>query len=64
MGMNMVSKGVQNVLEYLQVEFPDMEVVGISGELLQLLFRDSLLQLIVLIVWWPLISLGISYKAY
>ncbi|PHT85076.1 3-hydroxy-3-methylglutaryl-coenzyme A reductase 1 [Capsicum annuum] len=31
MGMNMVSKGVQNVLEYLQVEFPDMEVVGISG---------------------------------
>lgn len=34
MGMNMVSKGVQNVLEFLQDEFPDMEVGGISGELL------------------------------
>ncbi|XP_009785805.1 3-hydroxy-3-methylglutaryl coenzyme A reductase 1-like [Nicotiana sylvestris] len=31
MGMNMVSKGVQNVLEFLQDEFPDMDVVGISG---------------------------------
>ncbi|XP_059291947.1 3-hydroxy-3-methylglutaryl coenzyme A reductase 1 [Lycium ferocissimum] len=31
MGMNMVSKGVQNVLEFLQDEFPDMEVGGISG---------------------------------
>nr|AIX10146.1 hydroxymethylglutaryl-CoA reductase [Dioscorea composita] len=31
MGMNMVSKGVQNVLEYLQDDFPDMEVVSISG---------------------------------
>lgn len=32
MGMNMVSKGVQNVLDYLQNEFPDMDVIGISGE--------------------------------
>ncbi|KAI5076786.1 hypothetical protein GOP47_0008851 [Adiantum capillus-veneris] len=31
MGMNMVSKGVQNVLEYLQDVFPDMEVVSLSG---------------------------------
>lgn len=31
MGMNMVSKGVQNVLEYLQANFPDMDVIGISG---------------------------------
>ncbi|CAI9299448.1 unnamed protein product [Lactuca saligna] len=31
MGMNMVSKGVQNVLEYLQADFPDMDVIGISG---------------------------------
>ena len=32
MGMNMVSKGVQNVLDYLQGDFPDMDVIGISGE--------------------------------
>ncbi|KAJ6999052.1 3-hydroxy-3-methylglutaryl-coenzyme A reductase 1-like [Populus alba x Populus x berolinensis] len=31
MGMNMVSKGVQNVLDFLQADFPDMEVIGISG---------------------------------
>ncbi|XP_031267407.1 3-hydroxy-3-methylglutaryl-coenzyme A reductase 1-like [Pistacia vera] len=31
MGMNMVSKGVQNVLEFLQNKFPDMDVIGISG---------------------------------
>lgn len=31
MGMNMVSKGVQNVLDYLQHAFPDMEIVSISG---------------------------------
>eukprot|EP00250_Pteridium_aquilinum_P002540 c12761_g1_i1 orf=482-2194(-) len=31
MGMNMVSKGVQNVLEYLQHVFPDMDVVSLSG---------------------------------
>lgn len=32
MGMNMVSKGVQKILDFLINEFPDMEVVGISGE--------------------------------
>ncbi|KAL8129529.1 hypothetical protein V2J09_018684 [Rumex salicifolius] len=31
MGMNMVSKGVQNVLEFLKNDFPDMDVIGISG---------------------------------
>ncbi|KAJ0987129.1 hypothetical protein J5N97_005485 [Dioscorea zingiberensis] len=31
MGMNMVSKGVQNVLDYLQSDFPDMDVISISG---------------------------------
>ncbi|KAJ6708303.1 3-HYDROXY-3-METHYLGLUTARYL-COENZYME A REDUCTASE [Salix viminalis] len=31
MGMNMVSKGVQNVLDFLQNDFPDMDVLGISG---------------------------------
>ncbi|KAG1358991.1 3-hydroxy-3-methylglutaryl coenzyme A reductase [Cocos nucifera] len=31
MGMNMVSKGVQNVLDYLQGDFPDMDVISISG---------------------------------
>ncbi|XP_019172325.1 PREDICTED: 3-hydroxy-3-methylglutaryl-coenzyme A reductase 1-like [Ipomoea nil] len=31
MGMNMISKGVQNVLDYLQTEYPDMDVLGISG---------------------------------
>ena len=32
MGMNMVSKGVQNVLDFLQDDFPDMDVIGISGK--------------------------------
>lgn len=32
MGMNMVSKGVQNVLDFLLNEFPDIDVIGISGE--------------------------------
>ncbi|XP_024987595.1 3-hydroxy-3-methylglutaryl-coenzyme A reductase-like [Cynara cardunculus var. scolymus] len=31
MGMNMVSKGVQNVLDYLRSDFSDMDVIGISG---------------------------------
>eukprot|EP01018_Ginkgo_biloba_P013606 Gb_01353 [translate_table: standard] len=31
MGMNMVSKGVQNVVDYLQDIFPDMDVISISG---------------------------------
>lgn len=32
MGMNMVSKGVQNVLDFLQSDFPDMDIIGISGK--------------------------------
>ncbi|KAK9748458.1 hypothetical protein RND81_02G059000 [Saponaria officinalis] len=31
MGMNMVSKGVQNIIDFLQNDFPDMDVIGISG---------------------------------
>ncbi|CAL9050601.1 unnamed protein product [Musa banksii] len=31
MGMNMVSKGVENVLGYLQNDFQDMDVISISG---------------------------------
>ncbi|KAE8008940.1 hypothetical protein FH972_005398 [Carpinus fangiana] len=31
MGMNMISKGVQNILDYLQSDFPDMDVIGISS---------------------------------
>ncbi|PNT69303.1 hypothetical protein BRADI_3g53227v3 [Brachypodium distachyon] len=31
MGMNMVSKGVENVLGYLQNNFPDMDAISISG---------------------------------
>ncbi|XP_073123390.1 3-hydroxy-3-methylglutaryl-coenzyme A reductase-like [Henckelia pumila] len=31
MGMNMVSKGVQNVIDFLGNDFPDMDVIGISG---------------------------------
>ncbi|CAK9864878.1 unnamed protein product [Sphagnum jensenii] len=31
MGMNMISKGVQNVLSYLQHLFPDMESISVSG---------------------------------
>ncbi|KAF9613763.1 hypothetical protein IFM89_011487 [Coptis chinensis] len=30
MGMHMVSKGVQNVMDFLQNDFPDMEVINIS----------------------------------
>lgn len=29
----MVSKGVQNVLDFVKSEFPDMDVIGISGKL-------------------------------
>lgn len=31
MGMNMESKSVQNVLEFLQNVVPDMDVIGLSG---------------------------------
>ncbi|PWA39974.1 Hydroxymethylglutaryl-CoA reductase, class I/II [Artemisia annua] len=32
MGMNMVSKGVQNVLDFLQIDFPDMDVIEGRGK--------------------------------
>ncbi|XP_039174160.1 3-hydroxy-3-methylglutaryl-coenzyme A reductase 2-like [Eucalyptus grandis] len=31
MGMNMVLKGVQNVMDFRQTDFPDIDVMGISG---------------------------------
>ncbi|KAF3794475.1 3-hydroxy-3-methylglutaryl-coenzyme A reductase 1 [Nymphaea thermarum] len=31
MGMNMVSKGVQNVLDFLRNDFPDMDIISLSG---------------------------------
>ncbi|KAK6160876.1 hypothetical protein DH2020_004257 [Rehmannia glutinosa] len=37
MGMNMVSKGVQNVLDFLQNDFPDMDVIGISVSFISLM---------------------------
>ena len=42
MGMNMVSKGVQNVLDFLQCDFPDMEVIGISGAFLYFYLMEFL----------------------
>nr|VDD62643.1 unnamed protein product [Brassica oleracea] len=32
MGMDMVTKGVHNVIEFLSDDSPDMDVIGISGE--------------------------------
>nr|VDD37558.1 unnamed protein product [Brassica oleracea] len=34
MGMNMVTKGVHNVIEFLSDDSPDMDSIGISGEFL------------------------------
>ncbi|KAL8114629.1 hypothetical protein AgCh_021475 [Apium graveolens] len=34
MRTNMVSKGVQNILKFLERDFPDTDVIGISGEFL------------------------------
>ncbi|CAN6937392.1 unnamed protein product [Brassica oleracea] len=34
MGMDMVTKGVHNVIEFLTDDSPDMDVIGISGEFL------------------------------
>ncbi|RLN11440.1 3-hydroxy-3-methylglutaryl-coenzyme A reductase 3-like [Panicum miliaceum] len=31
LGMNMVSKGVLNLLDYLQDDFPNMDAISISG---------------------------------
>lgn len=30
--MNMISKAVEDVLDFLQKDFPDMDVIGISGK--------------------------------
>ncbi|CDY12483.1 BnaC07g13230D [Brassica napus] len=32
MGMDMVTKGVHNVIEFLSDDSPDMDVIGISGD--------------------------------
>ena len=34
MGMNMVTKGVHTVIEYLTYDFPYMDVIGIFGKFL------------------------------
>ncbi|CAF1918646.1 unnamed protein product [Brassica oleracea var. botrytis] len=34
MGMDMVTKGVHNVIKFLSDDSPDMDVIGISGEFL------------------------------
>ncbi|NP_001146733.1 3-hydroxy-3-methylglutaryl-coenzyme A reductase [Zea mays] len=44
MGMNMVSKGVQNVLDFLQDDFHDMDVISISGSSCSLGFWQLLLR--------------------
>lgn len=46
MGMNMVSKGVENVLKYLQSDYPDMEVIGISGRLFLLCIHFLVLSMV------------------
>ena len=38
MGMNMVSKGVEKVLKYLQRDYPDMDVIGISGRFISYMY--------------------------
>ncbi|KAH0896314.1 hypothetical protein HID58_045882, partial [Brassica napus] len=38
MGIDMVTKGVHNVIEFLSDDSPDMDVIGISGEFL--LYRE------------------------
>ena len=40
MGMNSVKRG-QNVLDFLQTDFPDMDVIGVSGEFLALCYYRS-----------------------
>lgn len=42
MGMNMVSKGVQNVLDYLETDFPDIDAISISGQFLHILLKCKL----------------------
>ncbi|CAN6864264.1 unnamed protein product [Brassica oleracea] len=40
MGMDMVTKGVHNVIEFLSDDSPDMDVIGISGEDMALIRRE------------------------
>ncbi|KAL0855958.1 hypothetical protein Bca101_061111 [Brassica carinata] len=40
-GVNMVSISLHNVLDFLTDAFPDMDVIGISGEFLLYLFSDK-----------------------
>ncbi|CAF1702348.1 unnamed protein product [Brassica napus] len=40
MGMDMVTKGVHNVIEFLSDDSPDMDVIGISGEDMAIIRRD------------------------
>nr|VDD36850.1 unnamed protein product [Brassica oleracea] len=45
MGMDMVTKGVHNVIEFLSDDSPDMDVIGISGEfLLYIIIRNKVLK--------------------
>ena len=41
MGMNMVSKGVENVLGYLQNDFPDMDLISLSGLILPFFYMTK-----------------------
>ncbi|CAN6934721.1 unnamed protein product [Brassica oleracea] len=40
MGMDMVTKGVHNVIEFLSDDSPDMDVIGISGEDMAIIRRE------------------------
>ncbi|CAN7000837.1 unnamed protein product [Brassica oleracea var. botrytis] len=40
MGMDMVTKGVHNVIEFLSDDSPNMDVIGSSGEFLVLIRRE------------------------
>ncbi|CAN6984016.1 unnamed protein product [Brassica oleracea var. botrytis] len=40
MGMDMVTKGVHNVIEFLSNDSPDMDVIEISGEDMALIRRE------------------------
>ncbi|CAN6980248.1 unnamed protein product [Brassica oleracea var. botrytis] len=40
MEMDMVTKGVHNVIEFLSDDSPDMDVIGISGEDMAIIRRD------------------------
>ncbi|CAN7008866.1 unnamed protein product [Brassica rapa subsp. trilocularis] len=46
MGMNMVTKGAHNVIEFLTYDFPYMDVIGISGEFLFVCYCGRLVNLV------------------